>query len=50
MSEGDRDRAPVKVPESLRQATREKGWPDGLLERALEVGIPPVSIEGWLSW
>ena len=40
----------VEVSAELRAATRARGWPDGLLERALESGIEPGRIAGWLQW
>ena len=40
---------PVDVPEELRQAARDKGWPDGLLERALELRMARADIDFWLT-
>jgi hypothetical protein len=40
----------VEVSAELRAATRARGWPEGLLERALESGIEPGRISGWLQW
>jgi GNAT superfamily N-acetyltransferase len=40
----------VEIPADLADATRARGWPDGLLERALEAGIEPARIWGWLNW
>jgi GNAT superfamily N-acetyltransferase len=33
---------------NLQEAARERGWPDGLLERALELRVPLRTVEGWL--
>lgn len=40
---------PVAVPEELRRAAQEKGWPDGLLERALSLRISRAGIQEWLN-
>jgi hypothetical protein len=40
----------VEAPETLRAAGRARGWPEGLLERALAAGIPAATLEGWLQW
>ena len=40
---------PFPVPEDLRRAAQEQGWPDDLVQRALNVWIPAKSIEWWLT-
>jgi hypothetical protein len=40
--------APVEVPAELAAKAAERGWPVGLLERALELRVPRVDIELWL--
>lgn len=40
----------VEIPEDLAAATQARGWPEGLLGRALEAGIEPARIWGWLNW
>jgi len=40
---------PIEVPEQLRHAARDKEWPDGLLERALQLRVPKRDIEFWLT-
>lgn len=44
------ERAGPAPPDDLARSAREKGWPEGLLERALEAGIPVWSLRGWLHW
>jgi hypothetical protein len=45
-----RERVEVDATPDLRAATAGRGWPEGLLERALEAGIPAANIWGWLHW
>lgn len=40
---------PIEVPEELRQAAKERGWPSGMLERALDLRISRAGIQEWLS-
>lgn len=37
------------VAEKWHEAARKKGWPDGLLQRAIELRVPGSEIEKWLS-
>ena len=41
-------RAPVDVPADLEAKAAEREWPDGLLQRALELRIPKNDIGMWL--
>jgi hypothetical protein len=34
---------------SLAERAKAKGWPDGLLDRALAINTPAYQLEGWLS-
>jgi len=40
---------PVEVPEKLAAAAAQRGWPDGLLKRALNLRVQCSDIELWLS-
>jgi hypothetical protein len=40
--------APVVVPPELDASARERGWPEGLLQRALELRVPRADVELWL--
>lgn len=40
---------PATIPEDLRQAAHKKGWPDALLERALELRCSRGQITWWLT-
>ena len=40
-------RAPV--PEELLRAAQDQGWPDGLLQRALNLRVSPGTIRRWLA-
>jgi hypothetical protein len=40
---------PIEVPEELRRATEEKGWPPGMLQRALELHIAHGALKEWLA-
>jgi hypothetical protein len=42
-------RAPIEVPVELERRAEERGWPDGMLRRALELRVPNADIELWLS-
>ncbi|MCH8849263.1 MAG: hypothetical protein IIC89_00380, partial [Chloroflexi bacterium] len=37
------------LAEKWHEAARKKGWPDGLLQRAIELRVPGSEIEKWLS-
>ena len=41
-------RVPVEVPPDLEEQATARGWPDGLLRRALELRVPRADIELWL--
>ena len=40
---------PFPVPEDLALQAKEKGWPDGLLQRAVDLRYERAVIEQWLS-
>jgi hypothetical protein len=40
---------PVEVPEELAAAAAQRGWPDGLLKRALDLRVQCSDIQLWLS-
>ena len=40
---------PIDVPEEWRQSARDQGWPDGLLERALQLRVNRKDIEYWFT-
>ena len=40
---------PVPVPADMAERARERGWDDGLVQRALDLRIPKADIEFWLS-
>ena len=40
--------APVEVPPDLEARAKGRGWPDGLLRRALELRVPKLDIDFWL--
>ena len=40
---------PIEVPEELVRAAREKGWPDALVQKALELRIPKSDVRAWLD-
>lgn len=42
-------RAPIEVPSDLEARASERGWPEGLLRRALELRVPRSDIEFWLG-
>ena len=39
---------PVAVPDHLDRMARERGWPAGLLERALSLRVPHADLDAWL--
>ncbi len=40
---------PIEVPEEFERRARERGWPDGLVRRALELRIERAGVESWLA-
>jgi hypothetical protein len=40
---------PFSVPADLLEAAATKGWPEGLLQRAVNLGIPRENIDWWLE-
>lgn len=40
---------PVDVPDTLVEQAREKGWPDGLVARALQCRVTQYDVEFWIS-
>ena len=50
MSRRTRERVEAQVPADLRAESERRGWPDGLIERVLEAGIPVDSVWHWLQW
>jgi hypothetical protein len=41
--------APVEVPPDLAERAAERGWDDGILERALALRVPRADLEFWLT-
>lgn len=39
----------VVAPDDLKAAAEKRGWPDGLLQRALDLRVPREVIERWLA-
>src|SRR4051812_24498391 len=39
---------PVPIPDDLARQAKERDWPDGLLQRALDARAPGADIEAWL--
>ncbi|NQZ97124.1 MAG: hypothetical protein HRU01_11475, partial [Myxococcales bacterium] len=50
MTRRTRERVEAQVPADLRAESERRGWPDGLIERVLEAGIPAASVWNWLQW
>ena len=40
---------PEAFPEDLQEAARAKGWPEGLVQRALDLRVPRGTIARWLA-
>ena len=47
-SDGSKLVAPAEIPHDVREAWREKGWPEDLVERAYGLRVRRVDIDGWL--
>ena len=40
---------PIEVPDDLRRRAAEKGWPEALLTRVLELRVARIDIDFWLN-
>ena len=39
----------MSTEENLAERARDRGWPDGLIERALAIRTPSLQLEAWLQ-
>ena len=40
---------PVPVPDDLARMAKERDWPEGLLQRALDARVPRADLAVWLG-